>query len=265
MVMMTISCLKIDFKELKNVNKDWWRYLIILINIFFVSSLIVYLTRNFIDQNFYLGLLITLTVPCGISVVFLSLLLGGEPTKALVTTTLAHLLAPMLTPFLVWLFARQIIEVNFIAMFILILKLIIIPLILAQIIKLFKFENKIEKSIGLLNTLLLFLLNWGTVAPVANFIISNLKSLISPAIWVFIFVILQIAFGIWFGRTNQEDVTWTVTSFSRNTALAIVICITSFGTLASLGVVVYMIISNAILGPLQFWATRRQTHTILNP
>lgn len=254
MIMMTLSCLKIDFKELKKVKKDWWRYLIILINIFLISSFIIYLTRNLIDQNFYLGLLITVTMPCAISVVFMSILLGGEPTKTLITTTLAHLIAPIATPFLVWFFARQIVEVNFLAIFILILKLIIVPLILAQIIKLIKLDNKISKIILPTNTILLAILNWGTIVPLTNFILANSQTLIIPSIIIIILTIAQILFG----RNKQEDVTWSITNFYRNTGLATVITISSFGTLASLVVVVYTIITNIIVAPLQWWAGQRK-------
>ncbi len=258
MIMMTLSCLKIDFKEFKKIKKDWWRYLVILINIFLVSAFIIYLTRNLIDQNFYLGLLITVTMPCAISVVFMSVLLGGEPTKALIATTLAHLIAPVATPFLVWFFARQIVEVNFLAMFILILKLIIVPLILAQIIKLIKLDNKISKITLPANTILLAILNWGTIAPLATFILANSQTLIIPSIIIIILTIAQILFGILFGRNKQEDVTWSITNFYRNTGLATVITISSFGTLASLGVVVYTIITNIIVAPLQWWAGQRK-------
>ena len=260
MIMMTLSCLKIDFKELKKIKKDWWRYLIILINIFLVSAFIIYLTRNLIDQNFYLGLLITVTVPCAISVVFMSTLLGGEPTKALTITTLAHLVAPVATPFLIWLFARQIIEVKFLAMFILILKLIVVPLILAQLIKLIKLDKKISKIVLPTNTILLSLLNWGTIAPVADFIINNSKTLIVPSIIITVLTIAQILFGIIFGRNKQEDVTWSITNFYRNTGLATVITISSFGTLASLGVVVYTVITNIIVAPLQWWSSHRKNN-----
>lgn len=258
---MTLSCLKIDFRELKNIKKDWWRYALILLNIFFISSLIIYFTRNLFDQNLFLGLLIATSVPCGISIVSFSIIFGGQPTKALITTTLAHLLAPILTPAIVWLFARQIINVNFLSMFILITKLIIIPLILAQIIIYFNIAEKIQKYVATSNTILVSLLNWGTIAPVATLISFSNKSFIISLIVVFLISILQIIFGILFGRNKEEDITWSISNFYKNTGLAAVITMTSFGPMATLGVVSYVIITNAILAPFQFWTMKKKIKT----
>jgi len=262
MVMMTLSVLKIDLKELKNIKTDWWRYLIILINIFFVSSLLIYFVKDFFIKEIFLGLLIVTAVPCGISIVFFSVLFGGQPTKSLLTTTIAHLLAPILTPAIVWFFARQVIDVSFLAMFILIIKLIIIPIILAQIIRYFKWDNYIQKYVTSSNTLLLTLLNWGTVAPVAGIISANYNSLIKSIILVILIAVLQIIFGIIFGRNKEEDITWMIASFYRNTGLAAVITLTTFGTLATLGVMSYMIVTNVALAPLQWWAMRTKSATL---
>lgn len=255
--MMTLSCLKIDFKELRNIKSDWWRYLLILINIFLLSSLIIYLTKNLFDTNIFLGLILATALPCGISVVSFSIIFGGQPTKALITTTLAHLAAPIITPAIVWLFAHKIIEVHFWSMFLLIVKLIIIPLILAQIIKFLNFNKYLEKYVTISNTLLVSLLNWGTVAPVAALISFHNKYFLFGLLVALIITIVQLFIGIIFGRNREEDITWSIVGFYKNTGLAVVIALTSFGTPTVLGVVAYVIVTNAVLAPFQFFLGKK--------
>jgi len=117
MIMMFFSCLKIDLRELKKVKSDWWRYLVILSFSFIWPVLVAYLARGFFDKEVFVGLIIIAAVPSAVSVVFMADLLGGEPTKALVATTLAHLICPILTPPLVWLTTRTIIDISFLDLF----------------------------------------------------------------------------------------------------------------------------------------------------
>ncbi|KKQ27507.1 MAG: Bile acid:sodium symporter family protein [Candidatus Magasanikbacteria bacterium GW2011_GWC2_37_14] len=256
MIMMTLGCLKTDLKELRNFKYDWRRYILILGNIFIVSSLIVFLCQKFLNPEIYLGLLLAVVVPCGISVVAFSIIFNGQPTKALITTTLAHLVAPLLVPIIVWLFAHKIININILSMFWLVFKLVIIPIFLAEIIKYFKFDKFLEKYIAGSNTILVSMLNWGTIAP-ATYLISwqNTSFLIALFIALFIFI-LQIILGTLFGRNKEEKITWSIVNFYKNTGLASVIALTSFGAPTALGVVAYILVTNAALVPFQFYLTK---------
>jgi len=96
MAMMVLSCLKIDFKELKQIPSNLWRYLLVLGFIFIIPTGIVFLFKPVLESEIFAGLILVTAVPSAVSVVFMSDLLGGEPTKALVATTLAHLVSPFL-------------------------------------------------------------------------------------------------------------------------------------------------------------------------
>ncbi len=259
MAMMTLGCLKIDLKELKKIKYDWWRYLIIIINLFFVSSFLIYLLKDYLDINIYLGLLIALALPCGISVVAFAIIFDGNPTKSLITTSTAHLLAPILTPAIVWLFAHQTIKVDILSMFYLIFKLVIIPIILAQAIKYFGFDKKLEKYIAPANTFFVAMLNWGGIAPIAGLITFKNHSFLLALLISLIITILQIIFGFAFGRDREEKITWSTINFYRNTGLATVIGLTSFGTASLVGLMAYVIVTNAILAPFQFFLGKNLT------
>lgn len=256
MVMMFFSCLKIDLRELKNVKKDWWRYLVVLMFSFLWPVLVAYLARGFFDKEVFVGLIIVAAVPSAVSVVFMSDLLGGEPTKALVATTLAHLISPILTPFLVWLTTRTVIDVSFLDLFLLIAKLVLIPFVLAQIVRRFKWHEVLAKQSQTANTVLLVFLNWGIVAPASALAFENPLVVLFASIVVVIILAGVIPMDIWFGRTHKEDVTWAVVNTYKNAGLASVIVLSVLSPVGLLGVIGYILVSNLAIVALQWWAAR---------
>jgi len=253
-VMMTLSCIKIDPKSFKGLAGEWWHYLLVLAFIFFVPTVCVYLFKPLVASEVFVGLLIAAAVPSAVSVVFISDLLGGEPPKALIATTLAHLISPLVTPFLVWFFARAIIQVDFVGMLVLILKLVIVPLILAQIIRRFKFHEHLAARVSGLNSLLLFVLIWGIIAPGKELLWNNHHQFWLAILAVTFALAVETIIAFWFGRTKKEKITWVVVNTYKNFTLASVIAWSMFGPLALLGVVAYGMMNNIMIAPLQWWS-----------
>lgn len=256
MVMMFFSCLKIDLRELKKVKSDWWRYLVVLAFSFLWPVLVAYLARDFFDKEVFIGLIIVAAVPSAVSVVFMADLLGGEPTKALVATTLAHLVSPILTPFLVWLTTRTIIDISFLDLFLLIAKLVLIPFVLAQIVRWFKWHEALAKQSQVANTYLLVFLNWGIVAPASALVFDNPLVVLWSSVVVIIILLGVIPADIWFGRTHKEDITWAVVNTYKNAGLASVIVLSILSPVGLLGVIGYILVSNLAIVGLQWWAGR---------
>jgi len=254
MVMMFFSCLKINLRELKKVKNDWWRYFVILGFSFIWPVLVAYLARGFFDKEVFVGLVIAAAVPSAVSVVFMSDLLGGEPTKALVATTLAHLVSPIVTPFLVWLTARTVIDVSFLDLFLLIAKLVLIPFALAQIVRWFKWHEILAKQSQIINTGLLFLLNWGIVAPASVLVFGNPLVVLWSSVVVIIILLGVIPMDIWFGRTQKEDITWAVVNTYKNTGLASVIVLSILSPVGLFGTIAYAIVTSLAIVVLQWWA-----------
>ena len=256
---MFLSCLKIDLHELKKVKEDWWRYLIITFLTFVWPVLLVYVSQfifNF-DKELFVGLIIVSAVPSAVSVVFMSDLLGGEPTKALVSTTVAHLSSLFITPFLVWFTTRTIIDIGFWSLVLLILKLIIIPFALAQLFRYFSWDKFFASKSQSLNTVLLVFLNWGIVAPASTLLFSNFKPVFLMSSLVIIILFLSIIFDIWFGRTSKEDITWSVVHSYKNTGLASVIVSSVLSPLGLVGTVVYAIVTSLAIVVLQLIFTTK--------
>ena len=251
--MMFLSCLKINLKDLSEVKNNWWRYIILMFLIFIIPPTLVYIAKLFFikDEMLFLGIILSASVPCGISVVFISDLLHGESHKALITTTLAHLISPILTPAIIWFFAHKIIEINFLEINILILKLVIIPLVLAQLFKYLNWHKTLTKISNTTNSYLLILMLWGIISPVRNIIINNWQTTLMVFLISAVIMAINTLISAKFGRNKQEDMTWMIASTFKNFTLSSVIAINLFGPIALLGAIVYGIVSNLFMIPMQ--------------
>lgn len=252
-LMMFLSCLKIELKDLGKIKNDWWRFLILMIFIFILPPTLTYLAKLFIikDEMIFVGMMLAAAVPCGISVVFISDILNGDPAKALTATTLAHLISPIITPAIVWFFAHKIIEVKFIDISILILKLVIIPLAAAQIIKYLNWQKTLSKISGTVNIYLLVLMLWGIMAPVRNLIMEKWQNSLLIVFVAIIIMLINAVLSAKFGRDKKEDITWMVVSTFKNFTLSSVIAMNMFGPVALLGSVAYGIVSNLSMIPME--------------
>lgn len=247
MVMMFLSCLKVDVRSLREVRKNWWRFLLIIFITSVIPAFIVWIFRGFItDKNAFVGFVLIMAAPSAISAVALSNMAGGDAGKALIGTTLANLLSPLLVPFLVWWFAREVVAVNFVSMLVFMLKLVIAPFFMAQIVRNFDFVKKSEHFATEANIILLIILLWGIISPARDLFLSNL-----PVVWRISAVILVVAFTqvvltLWFGRNRVEDITWVTLAIYRNLIPSALIAMNLFGMMALLPSIVYTVVGNLI-------------------
>ena len=255
---MFLSCLKISVKDILLVERDWWKYLVLMAIVFLLSSLVVFAFKGLLSDIAFVGLMVIAAAPSAIAVVFLADVLGGEPHKALIGTTLAQLFAPLLTPFLVWTFAHQSVAIDTMAMFLVIAKLVLIPFILAQIARRFGWDKMILKKAGWVNEFLLFLLIWATMAPASGAIKVNMNEFWIALGIVAVLLIVQATAGFSFGRGKREKITWTVIAISKNFTVASVLALTLFGAGSLVGPAAFVFLSNAVLVPLEWWSLHKK-------
>ena len=257
MLMMFLSCLKIDVKELKQAGKDWWRYLIILLFVFCWSVPFVWFARGLFDKEIFVGFMISAAAPCGVSVIFLADLLGGDSTKSIVSTTLAHLLSPVVTPLIVLLATSQVIQIHFMDMFLIISKLVIAPFILAQIVRQFSWHRILYEKTQDLNTCLLGFMNWSLISSIAALMIASPLLDIKISV-VAILSLITLAPIVYFsGRDRKEGITWTIVGVYKNTTLAAVVAASILPVTSMIGPVVYGIIMTLGMVGIEAWGKRK--------
>lgn len=259
MLIMLLTCLKMDLSELKKIHKDVFKYIAVLVLVFIVPSAVIFLFKDYLNREIFTGLLLSSAVPAGISVVFMSDILGGQPVKALITTTLSHLVSPLLTPLLVWIFARQIIHIDFLTMVGIIAQLILIPFFAAQIIRRLKIKDFLIKKSMVFNMLLTAILIWGIIAPAQGLVLNNLNQVAFAAGIVLFNVIIKTVLSVFLAKDKSERATWIIVSFFKNSTMASVIALSMFGPVVLLGTVIEMLVNNIMLVPFQLIFSNR-TH-----
>jgi len=253
MAMMSVSLLKVDLKELNLVRNDWYRYILIMFLIFILPTFLVWLLHPFLNMDVYISLIVVASAPSAVAVVFISDLLGGEPSKALVSTTTAHLLSPFLTTLIIWFFLHTTVNISFLEMLFLILKLVILPLIIANFIKRLPQYIKIVPYTLSINTLLLILLLLGIVGPARSLFFLNISQTVLAFGIVLLILMIEIPICFWFGRYKSESVTLAVIGTYKNFTLSSVIALNFFGSNALLGSIVFGVVANMMMLPLELF------------
>lgn len=250
---MTLSCLHIDIANMRQIKRHKWQYLLILIFIFVVPATIVSLFKSFLPSEAYVGLILAAAAPSAVSVVALASILGGVPIKALVGTTLAHMVSPIIMPLIVWVFAHQLISIDFWSMCGLIAKLVILPLLLAQALRYIHLHKIITPPLSTTTSmLLLVLLITGIISPSRSIVTENTGLLAIMSAIIIITIVAEICLSFFIARDKREAVTWMIVDSYKNFTLSSVIALQFFGPMAVLGSILFVIIDNIALLPIQF-------------
>jgi BASS family bile acid:Na+ symporter len=252
MIFMFFSCLKMNFADIFRTGLFKGSFLAVYFAIYFLQCVIVFLFRGFVSEELFVGLIVTASAPAGIATAFFCQIAGGNDVKALNMTVLTHLISPILIPSMVWLFARQVIAVDFFASAIVIAKMIALPFLLAHIFRKLNWHHYFEKVSFGINTFLLVLLTWGVVAPTRALIFENAGILVAPILIVGFIIVLIFIVGVLPRYSPKDKITLIILSSFKNYTLAGTLALSMFGPIAAIGGVVYMILGNLTIIPLQY-------------
>ena len=140
------------------------------------------------------GIILVGCVPGGTASNVMVYLAKGNVALSVAMTSLSTMLAPLLTPTLLYLLAGQWMPVNPFAMFFSIIQVIIIPISLGLIVKSF-FPKAVKKSVQAMPFVSVIAIS-GVVAAVVS---GNTENIASAGILVFITVILHNLSGLFIG------------------------------------------------------------------
>ncbi len=260
MILMFFSCLNIRLKEIFFNLKDYKKKLLILLIIHLVSPLLVLFLKPFLSDELFLGFILASVTSSGMSVVFLSHLYKGIESEALVITSLSNIFSPVIIPLLVFLFAKTSVQVDSFAMSMTILKLVIIPLSLALLIR----KTKLNKSIShygiYISIFILFLLILGIISPVRNIILLNIKQSLIIGVIISVLVIFNFLLGYFIGSSRPEKITFAISGSYKNFTLATVLALSLFNPIVALPAILYTIVNNLFLIPMQFFFIKEKNH-----
>ncbi|WP_152658082.1 bile acid:sodium symporter family protein [Oceanobacillus sp. CFH 90083] len=183
-------------KDFKNVIKTPKSVFIAVLAQYTIMPLIAYgLAVVFqLPPEIAVGVILVGCAPGGTASNVMTYLAKGNTALSVSATTVSTLLSPILTPTLTLLFASQWMEVSFAEMFISIIQVVLIPIILGFIIRLF-FREQVEKSIAVLPLISVI----GIVAVAAAVVSVNTEAIATSGLLIFGVVVLHNILGLLLG------------------------------------------------------------------
>ncbi|MEK6964056.1 MAG: bile acid:sodium symporter [Nanoarchaeota archaeon] len=255
MLLMFVSCLKINWREVVRYLKDIRHVEIILCIIHVLTALIAIMAFKFfslfssLSNDLFLGLIIVAVAPAGLSSVFLSVLAKGKPAEALAFASVSNLLSPFLTPFLIFVFVGAKVEINFLSMVWLMLKLVILPFFAAQLAN--RFVSSVSKLGNMLSLPVLVAIIWAVTSPMGKEIMSFDAFLLFLIASVMILGTFIISWA--FAPSWKEGVTYSIVSTYKNFTLSTVVALTLFNPVVALPSVIYTLANNLWLIPMFYF------------
>lgn len=190
-----------------------------------------------LDPELAIGVILLGACPGGTASNVITFLARGDVPVSVTMTSVSTILAPFLTPLIMLIFAGQWLEVSASALFIDILKIVLIPVITGVVArKLFKdFVEKILKVLPLVSVVTILII-------VGAIIGANSQRIFTSGIIVFIVVILHNLMGLLIGysigkffKIDEDKVrAITIEVGMQNSGLAVSLANAHFGPLAAL-------------------------------
>lgn len=253
MTMMFLSTLNINLKNIRRDLKHPSKTIFVLLLIHFISPLIVYLSRSLFSPELYVGLILATSVPSGISAIFITHMFKGDTTQALITTSLSSLSSPILVPLSLMIFAGSEIQLDGYGMFSTSVKLIIIPLLLAQVVARTSWKKTLSQRSDGLNVILLFLIIIAMLSPVRSYLTDSLLLTLALSSYVAVLIVMNFLIGFSIGKTFPERIANAINAGFKNFALAMVLALTYFNGVVAMPAIVYALVTSILLIPLEWF------------
>lgn len=143
-----------------------------------------------LEAGLLAGVILVGTCPGGTSSNVITYLSEGDVALSVGMTSVNTLLAPLLTPVITYLFLRTTVSVDVLAMFVSIIKVVIVPIALGFVINHFfgKYTTKVKDALPLVSVLAITLI-------VAAVVSHNSEQILSTGAIIFIVVILHNLLG----------------------------------------------------------------------
>lgn len=253
MIIMFFSTLNISIRKVMAEIHHPKKVFISLLLIHLASPLMLLPFRGFFSEEIFLGLILASVVPAGISVVFLSKLFGGDPSRSLVVTTISSLLSPVTVPLLVMIFAQTSIALSPFTMAMTITKLVIIPFLVARFVSRTPYKKMLDKHTSRVTLVTLFLIIVGIISPLTSYVVSSLGIfMVLIGVVTVLNVILFLA-GFSMGTTHEAKTSYGISATFKNFALSTVLALSIFNAEVALPAIAYSVINSFLLIPMQWF------------
>lgn len=187
-----------DFKEVVKRPKD---VSIGVIAHFIIMPLVAFLLTVIfpISPQVAVGVILVGCCPSGTSSNVMSYLAKGDVALSVAITTVSTLLAPIVTPFLIWVLASRWLHISFADLFFSIIQVILVPILLGVIVKL-GLGRRIEAGVKALPIVSVVAI----VAIVSAVVSVNQKMIATSGLLIFAIVVPHNCCGLLFGYATSR-------------------------------------------------------------
>ena len=227
-IIFFLTSLKLDPNELLHESKQGTTLIVVSLFMLLVLPAVTYLVASALVPSLAVALLLLAAMPTGMTAPLLAEVVGGKVSTALVLTITTSLLAPFTVPIVVGTFAGSAVTVGVATMFWTLVQVILIPFVLAQIVRRFA-HAWLEKTYATykpISLVLLGLLIAGVTAKQADVIMNGFAGTILFQLAIltsFIALLLVVGYIVAFWRAKEERLTVAVTTTFMNFTLAILL------------------------------------------
>ncbi|MGX9132953.1 bile acid:sodium symporter family protein [Rummeliibacillus sp. JY-2-4R] len=208
------------------------------------------------------GVILVGACPGGTASNVMTFLAKGNTALSVTITSITTLLAPILTPAIIYLLASQWLNVSASAMFFSVVKIVLIPIFLGIIVKAI-FKNKTEVANGVMPLVSVVAI----VAIVAAVVSGSRDKILETGLLIFAVVILHNGLGLLFGflvakvlKLNYEDQkAVSIEVGMQNSGLGAALALAHFSPLSAVPSAIFSVWHN-ISGPLlaTYWGWRAE-------
>jgi BASS family bile acid:Na+ symporter len=225
-IIFFLTGVKLDPKEILKNAKDVRLIATSTVFLLIIFPAIVYLLMNLVAPSMAVGFLLLACMPIGMTAPLLAEVVDGKPELALVLAVISSLLAPITIPIMIRFFASTAVTVSIWTMFLNLLNVILVPLVLAQIVRFF-WRKRIKATFFTfkpISTVLLGCIIAGSIAKQSSLIMHHLNlGLLIQLIALFLFVAARLFVGyeVAFWRKCNDRLTIATCLTFMNFTLAI--------------------------------------------
>ncbi|OGK59870.1 hypothetical protein A3I56_03310 [Candidatus Roizmanbacteria bacterium RIFCSPLOWO2_02_FULL_43_10] len=262
MFMVFLSSINLNVRSILSQVHHPGKTVIALLLIHVVPPLTMLTLKPFVSDDLFLGLILASSAPSGIAVIFLSKMYKGDPSRALVITFLSNFLSPLILPLVVFTFVGRSVHLDILSMSLTLIKLIIIPGLLAQVIAQSHWKARISRNGPVLLTISLMLLIIGIISPVRNYLLDELLTSLLLAGFIGGTIMLLFLLGFHIGSTMEAKISYGIASSFKNFALATILAFSLFNASVALPALVYAVVNSLLLIPLQWYIEGRRIDAV---
>jgi BASS family bile acid:Na+ symporter len=184
MIVIALGFIRVDVKSLKQELENWPYQLWLLVLSMVICPLVVYylivlgVHLGWLDASFETGGLLFFSVSTGATAPAIVMLLQGKFTRTMLNLALTSLAIIVTLPLMFTLFSTTHLHFSFIALLLFLVKLIVVPLIVAVMLRRIipKFTESLAQHVPALSVLLLFFVIFGCVSGLDHFFHDSMSS-----------------------------------------------------------------------------------------